>query len=90
MNSTPVCPYCKGSVTLLSLVSSISVTDFYRCGQCEKVSESSKGTNIPHALETRPEVAPTPSETAWSDVSVSVSGSAFDRHFFSTGWRRAL
>jgi len=96
MDSTSVCPYCKGSVTLLALVSSVSVTDFYRCDDCEKVSESSKGENSPRALETRPEAGPRPEPVEpsrlaapeWSDVSVSTS--AFDRQFFFAGWRRAL
>jgi hypothetical protein len=97
MDSTLICPYCKGSVTLLSLVSSVSVTDFYRCDDCEKVSESSKGANSPRALETRPEGGPKPEPAAfspavspeWSDFSIS-SPTAFDRQFFFAGWRRAL
>ena len=90
MDSTTVCPYCKGSVTLLALVSSVSVTDFYRCDACEKVSESLKGGNLPRPLQTRPEVAPKLSAEPWSDFSVSVASTPFDRQFFSTGWRRAL
>ena len=90
MDSITLCPYCKGSVTLLALVSSVSVTDFYRCDACEKVSESARGGNSPQPLQTKPDMAEKPSEGPWSDFSVSVASGAFDRQFFSTGWRRAL
>ena len=97
MDSTPVCPYCNAVVTLLPLVSSVSVTDLYRCDNCGKVSEASKGTNVPRALETRPEpvakpveeVISKPTEAVWSEFTVSTS-SAFDRQYFFAGWRRAL
>jgi len=36
------CPYCGGGTQLLSVVSSVSVVDYYACVACDKISERSK------------------------------------------------
>ena len=90
MDSTAACPYCTGPVSLLSLVSSVSVTDLYRCNACEKVSESPKGGNAPRPLQTRQDLASAPRGSRWSDFSVSVSANSLDRFLSPAGWRRAL
>ncbi|MES1255872.1 MAG: hypothetical protein ABUS56_09705 [Acidobacteriota bacterium] len=49
-----LCPYCQTPARLLSVLSSVSQTDFYACDSCAKVSERSKGdTGSPVAISAR-------------------------------------
>ena len=38
------CPYCHGPATLLSVLSSVSLADFFQCADCRKISERPKGS----------------------------------------------
>jgi hypothetical protein len=49
-----LCPYCQTPARLLSVLSSVSQTDFYACDNCAKVSERSKGdTGSPLPISAR-------------------------------------
>lgn len=38
-----LCPYCHGSAAPLSVLSSVSLIDFFQCSACGKISERPKG-----------------------------------------------
>jgi hypothetical protein len=49
-----LCPYCQTPARLLSVLSSVSETDFYACDNCARVSERSKGdTGSPLPISAR-------------------------------------
>ena len=38
----PLCPYCHGLAKPLPVLSSVSLLDFFQCGDCAKISERPK------------------------------------------------
>jgi hypothetical protein len=56
------CPHCQGPTKLLSVLSDISVVDYYVCEVCDLVLERPKGsigTLQPLAIQTEPLASPT-------------------------------
>ena len=40
-----LCPYCDGTASIMSVVSSISIFEYYVCDSCARLSERPKGTD---------------------------------------------
>jgi len=56
-----LCPYCHGTAAPLSVLSSVSLIDFFQCGACGKISERPKGATgqlLPLLLEISPPAPP--------------------------------
>jgi hypothetical protein len=59
-----LCPYCHGPATLMSVVSSISLFDYYVCDSCARLSERPKGISgraVPLMIGLVPNARPTSS-----------------------------
>jgi hypothetical protein len=39
------CPYCGAAASLLQVISSVSVVDYFDCQTCHKISEKPKGVS---------------------------------------------
>jgi hypothetical protein len=45
MAPTVLCPYCDGVASLMSVVTSVSIFEYYVCSSCTRLSERPKGTS---------------------------------------------
>jgi DNA-directed RNA polymerase subunit RPC12/RpoP len=61
MPTSIACPHCSGTLSLLAVISSISLADYYVCAVCGKLSERPKGASgvpVPILLPVAPEPGP--------------------------------